>query len=87
MNSVSTPAGVIEADALIVGAGCSHGLIGTFNSIDRISYPGRATPIVNLSRFLMTHPVAHPNPGDFEPDGSWYSLDAAGDTLYAFVLR
>ncbi len=69
--------------ALIAGAGCSHGLVGTFNSIDRISYPGRATPIVNLSRFLMTHPVAHPNPGDFEPDGSWYSLDAAGDTLYA----
>jgi hypothetical protein len=69
--------------ALIAGAGCSHGLAGTFNSIDRISAAGIATPIVNLSRFLMTHPVAHPNPGDFEPDGSWYSLVAAGDALYA----
>jgi hypothetical protein len=69
--------------ALIVGAGCSHGLAGWYNSIDRISTRGVATPIVNLSRFLVTHPVAHPNPGDFEPDGSWYSLDAAGDALYA----
>ena len=69
--------------ALIVGAGCSHGLVGTYNSIDRISAPGIATPIVNLTRFLEMHPVAHPNPGDFEPDGSWYSLDASGDALYA----
>ena len=69
--------------ALIAGAGCSHGLAGTFNSIDRISAPGIATPIVNLSRFLMTHPVVHPDPGDFEPDGAWYSLEPAGDALYA----
>ena len=69
--------------ALIVGAGCSHGLAGTFNSIDRISTSGIATPIANLSQFLMTHPVAHPEPDDFEPDGSWYSLKAAGNALYA----
>jgi hypothetical protein len=69
--------------ALIPGGGCSHGLIGTFTSVDRISARGIATPIVNLSRFLETHPVAHPNPPDFEPDGSWYSLEASGDALYA----
>ena len=69
--------------ALIVGAGCSHGLIGTYNSIDRISASGIATPIVNLSKFLEFHPVAHPNPPDFEPDGSWYSLEASDDTLFA----
>jgi hypothetical protein len=69
--------------ALIVGAGCSHGLAGTYNSIDRISASGTATPIVNLSRFIKMHPVAHPNPGDFEPDGSWYTLVAADDALYA----
>jgi hypothetical protein len=69
--------------ALITGAGCSHGLAGTFNSIDRITRPGVATPIVNLSNFLMTHPVVHPNPPDFEPDGAWYTLVAAGDALYA----
>jgi hypothetical protein len=68
--------------ALIAGAGCSHGLAGTFNSIDRIS-GGIATPIVNLSAFLMAHPTAHPQPADFEPDGAWYSLKAAGGALLA----
>ena len=68
--------------ALIAGAGCSHGLAGTFNSIDRIS-PGSATPIVNLSHIQMTHPVANPNPGDFEPDGTWFSMVAVGNALYA----
>ncbi len=69
--------------ALIAGAGCSHGLAGTFNSIDRISPGGIATPIVNLSKFLKTHPVAHPNPPDFEPDGTWYSFVPVGYALYA----
>ena len=69
--------------ALIAGAGCSHGLVGTYNSVDRISARGIATPIVNLSEFIKTHPVAHPNPPDFEPDGAWYSLEAAGDVLLA----
>jgi hypothetical protein len=68
--------------ALIGGAGCSHGLAGTYNSIDRIA-GGVATPIVNLSQFLMTHPVAHPNPPDFEPDGTWFSMVAVGDSLFA----
>jgi len=40
-------------------------------------------PIVNLSGFIMTHPTAHPDPADFEPDGAWYSLEAADDALYA----
>src|SRR5436305_2057422 len=31
----------------------------------------------------MTHPVAHPEPDDFEPDGTWYSLIAVGDDPYA----
>jgi hypothetical protein len=69
--------------ALIAGAGCTHGLAGTFNSIDRISKSGSATPIVNLSEFIMKHPVAHPNPPDFEPDGAWYGLEAADDALLA----
>ncbi|HKE35916.1 MAG TPA: ScyD/ScyE family protein [Candidatus Baltobacteraceae bacterium] len=68
--------------ALIAGAGCSHGLAGTYNSIDRIS-GGIATPIVNLSQFQMNNPVAHPNPGDFEPDGTWFSMVAVGNALYA----
>jgi hypothetical protein len=69
--------------ALIAGAGCSHGLAGTFNSIDRISSSGTATPIVNLSQFEKAHPVVHPDPADFEPDGTWFSFRATGDALYA----
>ena len=69
--------------ALIAGAGCSHGLAGTYNSIDQISASGVAKPIVNLSRFLKSHPVANPNPGDFEPDGTWYSFVAVGNAFYA----
>ena len=32
--------------------------------------------IANLSAFQMANPVAHPNPDDFEPDGTWYSMVA-----------
>ena len=69
--------------ALIAGAGCSHGLAGTYNSIDRISTRGYVTPIVNLSQFIKSHPTAHESPADFEPDGAWYSLATAGDALLA----
>ena len=68
--------------ALIGAAGCSHGLAGTNNSIDRIA-GGVATPIVNSSNYLMTHPVANPNPPDFEPDGTWFSMVAVGNALFA----
>jgi hypothetical protein len=38
--------------------------------------------IANLSQFFMTHPVKHPNPADFEPDGTPYSMITVGTTLY-----
>jgi hypothetical protein len=36
-----------------------------------------------VSRFQQNHPVANPNPDDFEPDGTWYSMIAVGGDLYA----
>lgn len=69
--------------ALIAGAGCSHGLAGTYNSIDRVGADCKVTPIVNLSEFVMKNPTLHENPGDFEPDGTWFSMVAFGDALYA----
>ena len=69
--------------ALEAGAGCSHGLLGTDNSILRVNPDGTTTPVADLSRFLKSHPVAHPNPGDFEPDGTWYSMVAVRGDLYA----
>ena len=69
--------------ALEAGAGCSHGLLGTDNSILRVNPNGTTTPVADLSQFLKSHPVAHPNADDFEPDGTWYSMAAVRDNLYA----
>ena len=69
--------------ALEAGAGCSHGLRGTDNSVLRVNPDGTTTPVADLSRFLKSHPVANPDPGDFEPDGTWYSMVAVRGDLYA----
>jgi glucose/arabinose dehydrogenase len=67
--------------ALISGAGCSHGLVGTNNQVLRVRGDGTTVSVANLSRFLKTHPVANPG-ADFEPDGTAYSMVPAGDALY-----
>lgn len=69
--------------ALEAGAGCSHGLLGTDNSILRVNPDGTTTQVADLSQFLKSHPVAKPNPDDFEPDGTWYSMVAVRGDLYA----
>ena len=69
--------------ALEAGAGCSHGLLGTDNAILRVNPDGTTTQVADLSQFVKSHPVAHPNPGDFEPDGTWYSMVAVRGDLYA----
>jgi hypothetical protein len=69
--------------ALEAGVGCSHGLLGTDNSILRVNPDGTTPQVADLSRFQKSHPVAHPNPGDFEPDGTWYSMVAVHGDLYA----
>src|SRR5207248_7613497 len=37
----------------------------------------------NLSAYQASHPIAHPEPDDFEPDGTWYSMVAVRGDLYA----
>lgn len=70
--------------ALLAGAGCSHGVPGKPNALLRVDVGDHeADYIANLSHFLMTHPVQNPNPADFEPDGTWYSMVAVGQSLYA----
>jgi hypothetical protein len=69
---------------LTAGSGCSHGLDGTTNGIFQVNSDGTPpTMIADLSAFQKTHPVANPNPGDFEPDGTWYSMVAVRGELYA----
>lgn len=69
--------------AILAGAGCSHGLAGTDNGVLRVNHDGTTTMLADLSVFQKRHHVANPNPGDFEPDGTWYSMIADHGTLYA----
>jgi len=65
------------------GAGCSHGVAGTFNNVFRVNKDGSTKSIANLSAFIQANPDAHMNVGDFEPDGTWYGMVAAKGALYA----
>jgi hypothetical protein len=72
--------------AIFAGAGCSHGVPSIPNGVIRINPDRSWTMIADLSAYLQTHPVAHPTDpitGDFEPDGTWYSMIAVRGDLYA----
>lgn len=70
--------------ALLSGGGCSHGNPDIPNGIIRVGRGEHEWQLIaNLSHFIMTHPVKNPSPGDFEPDGTWYSMVAHGNSLYA----
>ena len=75
---------------LLGGAGCSHGVPqvpALPNGVIRVNADGTLDMIANLGAFQMANPVMNPNPDDFEPDGTWYSMVAAGsghqNDLYA----
>ena len=69
--------------ALLAGAGCSHGLADTRNGVLRVNADGSTTMVANLSTFQKSHPVANPQPDDFEPDGTWYSMIVVDGVFYA----
>jgi hypothetical protein len=69
--------------ALTAGSGCSHGLKGTYNGVARVDMDGKIHWIANLSAYQKHHPVQNPEPDDFEPDGTWYSMVALRGALYA----
>ena len=69
--------------AILAGAGCSHGLVGTNNGVLRVNSDGTTTMVANLSAFQKSHRVANPQPDDFEPDGTWYSMIAVHGVFYA----
>ena len=68
---------------VLAGAGCSHGVPDIPNGVVQILPNKKWRMFANLSAFIQSHPVANPNPGDFEPDGTWYSLQAVENDLYA----
>jgi hypothetical protein len=65
------------------GAGCSHGLAGTNNTLFRVHADGTTTTVADLSTFVKNNPTAKETPEDFEPDGTWYSMAAVRGQLYA----
>jgi hypothetical protein len=65
---------------LLTGAGCSHGVPSIPNQVFRVNRNGSYTTIANLSAYYKRHPTANPEPDDFEPDGTPYSMvDVRGD--------
>ena len=69
--------------AMVAGAGCSHGVPSVPNGVVRIAPNGTTTLIANLSAYFAANPVLHPEPEDFEPDGTPYSMIEMGGNLYS----
>ncbi len=67
---------------LLSGAGCSHGVPTIPNGVIKVGQHGSWRLLANLSAFQKAHPVAHPDPEDFEPDGTWFSMISIGGALY-----
>ena len=68
--------------AVLSGAGCSHGVASVPNGVLRVASDGSWTMIANLSEFIQNNPVRNPPTGDFEPDGTFYSMVSVGGALY-----
>src|SRR6185437_2493576 len=72
--------------AILAGAGCSHGVPGLPNGVIRVNRDRSWTMIANLCAFQQAPPVANPTDpitGDFEPDGTCYSMIPVRGNLYA----
>ena len=70
--------------ALLAGGGCSHGNANAPNGVALVNtHTGSWEMVANLSQFLQTHPVKYPNPADFEPDGTFYSMVVYRNRVYA----
>ena len=69
--------------AVLAGGGCSHGVPSIPNGVVKVKKNGTWEMIADLSAFQMAHPTKVVQPADFEPDGTWYSMVAVGDDLYA----
>jgi len=68
---------------VLSGAGCSHGVASTPNGIIKVHHDKTWEVIADLSAFQKANPVANPEPDDFEPDGTWYSMISLNGNLFA----
>jgi glucose/arabinose dehydrogenase len=68
--------------ALLAGAGCSHGVPSIQNGVIKVNADGSWSMVADISTWLKAHPVQNPNPDDFEPDGTPYSMVAVRGDFY-----
>ena len=68
--------------ALLAGAGCSHAVPDVPNGIIKINNDRSWSTIANCGEYLKTHPVSSIDSGDYEPDGTPYSMTSTGGNLY-----
>lgn len=69
---------------LVAGGGCSHGNPTQPAGVVRADIrKGTWDYIVDLSEYLSQNPVANPNPADFEPDGTFFSMLVHDGHFYA----
>src|SRR3954452_24576484 len=70
--------------ALVAGGGCSHGHANPAddNQVARINSDGSYTMFANISSFVKNNETANPEPDDFEPDGTPYSMVSAKGSLF-----
>ncbi len=68
---------------ILAGAGCSHAVPDIPNGVIKINANRSWSVIANLGQYQMNHPVKNPNPADFEPDGTWWSMINVKNNFYA----
>ena len=65
-------------------AGCSHGIADFPSSVIKVNRQnGKWSVVADLSTYFHNNPVAAPEPDDFEPDGTPYSMINVRGELYA----
>jgi hypothetical protein len=69
--------------ALSAGGGCSHGSATSPSAVVRVEMNGDWSVAADLSAYLAANPAAQPAVGDYEPDGTWYSMIQSRDGLVA----
>jgi hypothetical protein len=67
---------------LLTGAGCSHGVVGIPNQVFKVNRDRSWSTVVDLSEYYMNNPTAQENPGDYEPDGTPYSISEVNNELF-----
>lgn len=69
---------------LVAGGGCSHGNPDDPAGLARANTrKGTWDLVSDLSAFLEANPAAQPNPADFEPDGTFFSMVLHDGHFYA----